>query len=194
MSKIKQPRKNAPSTPKKKAGGRKKTQRKPVEKPAYGISKLEAFFAREFLDKLGLRYIYEYEAKDIGRFYDFAIVATPPDKEVIYEEKHGVRSVDYVKNLCRVLIIIEIDGSYFHSDPRVVNENKLNPMQKHNKFVDKLKDEWCAKHHIPLLRIWEYDIRNNPKDVFKKINDAMNKLTAYERAKAGINKPHPRKG
>lgn len=39
--------------------------------PKYGTSKLEEDFARDFLDKLGLEYTYQFEAKDIGRFFDF---------------------------------------------------------------------------------------------------------------------------
>ena len=39
-----------------------------------GTSKLEEDFARDFLDKLGVKYIYQFEAKDIGRFYDFAVI------------------------------------------------------------------------------------------------------------------------
>ena len=43
-------------------------------------------------------------------------------------------------------------------------------MQKHNKFVDKLKDQWAGMHCIPLLRIWEYDIRNNPNKVIEELS------------------------
>ena len=50
-----------------------------------------------------------------------------------------------------------------------LNGKELSPMQKHNKFVDKLKDEWCGMHCIPLLRIWEHDIRKNPKKVMDMI-------------------------
>ena len=32
---------------------------------------------KEFLDKLGVEYVYQYEAKDIGRFYDFRIKDGP---------------------------------------------------------------------------------------------------------------------
>ena len=41
--------------------------------PQYGTSKLEEYFAKNFLDKLGVEYQYQFEAKDIGRFYDFFI-------------------------------------------------------------------------------------------------------------------------
>lgn len=39
--------------------------------PKYGTSKLEEDFANDFLDKLGVEYVYQFEAKDIGRFFDF---------------------------------------------------------------------------------------------------------------------------
>lgn len=48
----------------------KKEYRKPIH-PQYGTSKLEEDFAHNFLDKLGVNYKYQFEAKDIGRFFDF---------------------------------------------------------------------------------------------------------------------------
>ena len=57
--------------------------------PKYGTSKLEDYFADNFLKVLGVKYIRQYEAKEIGRFYDFFC----PDANVI----------------------IEVDGDYYHS-------------------------------------------------------------------------------
>ena len=59
--------------------------------------------------------------------------------------------------------------SIWHSNPNVVDENKLNPMQKHNKRVDKIKNEWALMHGLPLLRIWEEDIRNNKQKVLEEL-------------------------
>ena len=70
--------------------------------------------AKEFLEKLGVKYIYQFEAKDIGRYYDFAIILNN-------EMTTGN------------MLLIEIDGSYYHSDPRLVSEDKMSPMQKRNK-------------------------------------------------------------
>lgn len=61
----------------------KRTKRKPL----FGTSKLEEDFARDFLDKLGLKYIYQFEAKSIGRWFDF------------YLTKYN--------------LIIEVDGGYW---------------------------------------------------------------------------------
>lgn len=148
-------------------GGKPFRQRKKTNQK-YGTSKLEIDFARDFLDKMNLTYIYEYEAKDIKRFYDFALTCYD-DVKYEYEEKDGVKCVKQEGQFFPITFLIEIDGSYFHSDPRVVSEDKITPMHKHNMFVDKLKDQWAALHGIPLLRIWEYDIKNNPKKVREEI-------------------------
>lgn len=133
-------------------------------KQEYGTSKLETYFATEFLDKLGLFYVYEYEAKDIKRFFDFA-VTSDTKREYVFEMNNGIKSIKQNAKTVFIDFIIEVDGDYHHGNPDVVDVNNLNPMQKHNRFVDGLKDEWCAMHCIPLLRIWENDIRHNPKKV-----------------------------
>lgn len=168
-----------------------KTKRK-VHRQKYGTSKLETFFAQNYLDKLELNYVYEYEAEDIKRFFDFAVVATMPNTEIVYVENNGIISISQKKNMVRPILLFEVDGGYYHNDPRVVDESKLNPMQKHNKFVDGLKNEWCEKHHIPLLRIWEYDIHNNPLQVMKSIKETLEKLSTLEQSKARIHRPHPK--
>ena len=156
---------------------------KRTSKPKYGTSKLELDFARDFLDKLGVKYIYQYEAKDIGRFFDFAV--TVYDKvNFIMEEKDGINCIKQEGQNVPISFLIEIDGGFYHSDPRVVNERKLNPMQKHNKVVDFIKDRWSGLHGMPLLRIWEYDIRKNPKkvfdDLYKYLGDGYRKKRIIE--------------
>lgn len=115
--------------------------------PKFGTSKLEDDFARDFLDKLGVEYIWQFEAKDIGRFFDY------------YLPNHN--------------LIIEIDGSWFHSDPRLVKEEDMNRMQKKNKRVDAYKDKWALMHGIPIMRIWEKDIRENPKGVMSELKKRL---------------------
>ena len=142
-----------------------------ISKPKYGISKLETYFAKEYLDKLGLKYIYEYEAKDIGRFYDFAITLYQ-EIPFIMENKHGIDCIKQEGQNIPISFLIEIDGDYYHYNPETMKK-KENRMQKHNKFVDFLKDKWCEKKGIPLVRIWENDIRNNPKKVFELLNQYL---------------------
>lgn len=166
-----------------------KTKKGRQHKFNYGTSKLEADFARNFLDKLGLKYIYQYEAKDAGRFFDFAITSYD-EIPFIMENKDGIDCIKQEGQIVPISFCIEIDGSYYHSDPRVVNEKKLNPMQKHNKFVDFLKNKWCDLHGIPLLRIWEYDIRNNPQKVFDELYRYIGDGKRKKRISDNKKRPH----
>lgn len=113
--------------------------------PKFGTSKLEEDFAKNFLDELGVKYTWQFEAKEIKRFYDYYL----PDSR----------------------ILIEIDGDYFHSYGLVREE--MNPMQKKNNRVDKEKDAWAALHGFPLIRIWEHDIRKNPKGVMEMLKNRL---------------------
>lgn len=135
--------------------------------PKFGTSKLEQDFARDFLDKLGIEYIWQFEAKDIGRFYDF------------YLPKHN--------------LIVEIDGSFYHSDPRVVKESEMSPMQKRNKMVDEYKNKWALAHGIPIMRIWEKDIRETPDKVMKELKGRLyledkKRVLAEKKSKRHVNK------
>lgn len=167
----------------------KNTIPKKKHKNKYGTSKLETDFARDFLDKLELKYIYQYEAKDIGRFFDFAVTSYN-DIPWLMESKDGIECIKQDGQNVPISFVIEIDGGYYHSDPRVVNEKKLNPMQKHNKFVDFLKDKWCELHGYPLLRIWEYDIRNNPKEVFDEMYQYLGEAYRKKRIRDNKRRPH----
>lgn len=143
--------------------------------PKFGTSKLEEDFARDFLDKLGVKYIYQFEAKEIGRFYDFAVVLGD-----------GTLTQGNI-------LLLEIDGSYFHSDPRVVDENKLSPMQKRNKRIDEYKDKWALSHGIPIMRIWEKDIRETPDKVMKDLKKRLYIQDEKQRITENKNKRHVNK-
>lgn len=141
---------------------RRKTAPSKRPHPKYGTSKLEDYFASNFLDQLGVRYIRQFEAKDIGRFYDFFC----PDANVI----------------------IEVDGDYYHSYGLTYEQK--NPMQKHNEWVDRVKDEWALSHGIPILRIWEHDIHDNPEKVMKTLKESIGKYTEKKKKKDAKGKRH----
>lgn len=134
----------------------KKVTRKPIvhRHKLPGTSKLEERFAAEFLEKLGVKYIYQFKVEEIGRWYDF------------YLPEHN--------------LIIEVDGSYYHADPRVVTEDKLKPMHKKNMRVDEYKNKWALAHGIPIIRIWEKDINESPG----KVLEALKKRLGSEKEKA----------
>ena len=155
----------------------------------YGTSKLERNFASDFLDRLGIKYIYQFEAKDIKRYYDFAVTVYD-DYPYRYENKDGIKSIIQEGKEILVGFLIEVDGDFYHSNPLKVKKDDMNPMQKHNKFVDKLKDEWAKSHGIPLLRIWENDIRNNMSKVIKEIKKLEKKKKKRKMIVENKRKPH----
>ena len=123
-----------------------KTTKRAVHHPKYGTSKLEEDFARDFLDKLGVKYSYQYEAKDIGRWFDFKIINGP---------------------------IIEIQGSYWHGDSRIYEEKDLNKIQKKNIQVDAYKQKWALSHGIPIYYIWEKDVKESPDKVMAFLKEIL---------------------
>lgn len=132
-------------TPKGKKESKLKQHKRVRKHKEFGTSKLEEKFMEEFLDRLGIKYKYQFKAESIGRYYDFYIPSAN--------------------------IILEIDGSYFHGYGKTHEEK--NPMQKHNERVDKQKDLWAALNGYKLIRIWEHDINNNPSKVIALLKEEI---------------------
>lgn len=163
------------------------THKKP--KQEYGTSKLERDFARDFLDKLGLKYIYQFEAKEIKRYYDFAVTVRD-DYPFRYEERDGLKSIIQEGKRFLVNFLIEVDGDYWHGNPECINESELTPMQKHNKKVDKYKDDWALMQNLPLLRFWESDIKKRPRKVMAELKKAVEAARKKEFLLENKRKPH----
>ena len=120
--------------------------KKNIKHAEYGTSKLEERFAKNILDKLGVKYVYQYKMESIGRYLDYFL----PEYRVA----------------------IEIDGCYWHSKGLVYEE--MNPTQKHNKHVDEQKNHWCKINGIPLIRIWEDDINKHTENIIKFLKEKLN--------------------
>ena len=119
--------------------------------PKYGTSKLEDYFAENFLNVLGVKYVRQYEAKEIGRFYDFKIENGP---------------------------ILEINGSYWHGDKRIYEEKDLNSVQKKNIYIDNLKRKWAENNGIEIYYFWEKDIHENPEQILLTLKEILKKYKA----------------
>ena len=130
----------------------------------FGTSKLEERFAKNFLDKLGLNYIYQYKMVSIGRYLDFMLT-------------------DYH-------VAIEIDGDYWHGNPKLYEEKDLNKTQKWSKKVDEMKNKWCSRNGVPLIRIWEKDINEHPEDVLTFLKEKLGLLKEKKARDDKFNKRH----
>lgn len=132
-------------TPKGKTASKLKQHKFVRRHKEFGTSKLEKKFALEFLERLGIKYKYQFKAESIGRYYDFYIPSAN--------------------------VIIEVDGCYYHGYGKTHKEK--NPMQKHNERVDKQKDLWAALNGYKLIRIWENDINDNPSKVLNLLKEEI---------------------
>jgi very-short-patch-repair endonuclease len=119
----------------------------------FGTSKLEEKFAKNFLDKLNVNYVYQYKVNAIGRFYDFKITDYP--------------------------IYIEVDGDYYHGRGLIYED--MSPMQKKNHKVDKIKNDYCSRNGYMLIRIWEHDINNHPDMAMKYLKEVLKPILNKEK-------------
>ena len=70
-------------------------------------------------------------------------------------------------------IIIECDGDYWHSNPKIYSNINLTYDQKKNTQRDKFKDKYLKERGWLVLRFFESDIKQNLNECIFKINNAI---------------------
>jgi len=73
-------------------------------------------------------------------------------------------------------ILIEIDGDYWHCNPKKYPNGPINRVQKRNILNDSIKDRVAIAYGYQLIRIWEDDINNNTKNVTKSLKKVIGKI------------------
>jgi len=116
------------------------------------LNGLETQFAA-MLKRLGIKFRAQYILKD--RIYDFYL----PEYETL----------------------IEVDGDYWHCNPRKYPSGPVNKMQTENRKNDVYKDSLAKAWGFNLLRIWEYDIRNKGGYVSKNLIAALEAIKKGEK-------------
>ena len=109
------------------------------------INKLEQL-VYDKLTEAKIKFIFQYpiEKNNICKFYDFKI-----------------------KNKS---IIIEVDGDYFHGNPKCNSKfSNLDKVQKN----DRLKDKLAKSMGFKVIRFWESDIKKNPDIIVETLNGIM---------------------
>lgn len=77
-------------------------------------------------------------------------------------------------------ILIEVDGDYWHGNPKYYNDDgsngkkKLNEIQLKKIEVDKEKTEWATSRGFTLIRIWEDEINNG--NYIQKLNSYIDEI------------------
>jgi very-short-patch-repair endonuclease len=105
-------------------------------------SKLEDYFIENYLTPNNILFKRNFYAKGIKSFYDFYL----PEFNVI----------------------IEVDGDYWHCNPKIFPEAKY-ASQKRNIIKDVIKNEWAIENGYTIVRFWEKDIKEEPGTVLNKL-------------------------
>jgi very-short-patch-repair endonuclease len=106
-------------------------------------SKEEKDFAVKYLDPLNIKYQTQKYIKEIEQYCDF-----------------------YFESLN---LYIEFDGDFWHSNPIKYPNGPVYKYQINKVEKDRIKNEWCKKNGIKLIRIWENDFKKNPEIVLDKL-------------------------
>jgi very-short-patch-repair endonuclease len=96
------------------------------------------------------------------------------DLGVAFQEEYVIKYWSFDFYLTDLHVLIEVDGDYYHSNPKFYPEPKTKT-QKINYYRDQKKNEFCQANHHALIRIWEDDIVNNTE----KIKCELKKLLTF---------------
>lgn len=106
------------------------------------ISKIEDYFST-LLDEQNIEYYRQFYVREIKSLYDFKIKGKK--------------------------ILIEVDGDFWHCNPKTKHKIPVTEHQKKNLVSDSIKNDWCLNNGYTLLRFWEDDIKNNIEWVIDEI-------------------------
>lgn len=89
--------------------------------------------------------------------------------ELKYEEEKRVKCWSFDIYLSQYDIYIEVDGDYYHSNPKIYPYGPKTSTQKVNWYRDIKKNQFCIENNLKLVRFWECDIINHPEMIKEKI-------------------------
>lgn len=102
--------------------------------------------------------------------------------EIYFEDLLKKSNLDYISQyiLCgynfdfylpKYDLVIEVDGDFFHCNPKKYPNGPFYESQKNTIKNDLIKNKICKKSEgLRLLRFWEYDIKNNIEYVINELN------------------------
>lgn len=97
------------------------------------------------------------------------------EKEIEFIPQKALKWCNYDFYLVEEKVAIECEGDYWHCNPRVYPEGPKNNIQKLNLEKNKMKIEICEKVDVPLLKVWELDIKKDENKVKEQILEFIEK-------------------
>lgn len=96
--------------------------------------------------------------------------------DIAFQEEYAIKYWSFDFYLTDFHVLIEVDGDYYHSNPKYYKKPKTKT-QKINAYRDKKKNQFCQDNNHALIRIWEDDIINNREYIECKLK----KLFKFEK-------------
>lgn len=94
-------------------------------------------------------------------------------KEIMYIKQYSFLNSKFIYDfyLPEKNLLVEIDGDYWHGNPRKFRI--LDKVQKHNNRNDVIKTKLAVEKNTKLVRIWEYDIKNSTAEFKKTLKEIL---------------------
>jgi very-short-patch-repair endonuclease len=90
-----------------------------------------------------------------------------------YEQEKRIEYWSFDFYLIDYNICIEIDGDYWHSNPKIYKDGPKTSTQKRNAIRDIKKNKFCKNNNIKLIRFWESDILGDIECILQKLLDVI---------------------
>lgn len=97
--------------------------------------------------------------------------------DIEYNEEKTVWYWSFDFYLPKYDLYIEVDGDYFHTNPKFYPDGPKTKTQWKNFYIQKKKDKYCVDNNISLLRFWECDILNLPDNIKERIECKLKQLS-----------------
>lgn len=91
-----------------------------------------------------------------------------------YEEEKTIYPYSFDFYLPDCDTYIEVDGDYYHSNPKIYKNGPIHKIQLKNYNRDSKKNRFCEIRNMKLIRYYEYDILNNISGILFDIKEKIN--------------------
>lgn len=129
---------------------------------------------RDYLIKWGVPLRKHYKTKDTS--IETYIAKLLDEQAIKYIKQFQIESRYYDFYIPCSNLIIEVNGDYWHGNPKVFPKQSLNTIQKLGKLRDRIKKKLAIQYEYQIIYIWELDIKKHPQKV-------LNKILQYARSK-----------
>ena len=118
----------------------------------------------KFICECGKEYIANNRAVENSKFYCDECTQKISKYELLFKQYLDSIQEEYIKeysfNNCRNIIPLPFDFHLTKYDVLIEIDGRQHKYDPYTIAHDKIKNEYCQKHNIPLLRIWYEDIQN----------------------------------